>query len=114
MFVEIDNKLFHNLEQIADIMNTEVSDIIDNALNKELKRYTYNGELKAVKAKLWTNRIECNIRSDVMKVFEDVYVIGKAEIYGNAYYKVIYEGSLISVPFESITFYNEEDKYKVI
>ena len=52
-----------------------------------------------------------NRGNEIEKIFKDVYVIGKTKIYGSAYYKIICEGNLMTVPYETIIFNNEDDKF---
>ena len=99
---------------ISDIFNKSILDIVEEALNREISKYQYNSKLKFVKAKFWRNKIEYELAKKkgviIDKDIIEVNVIGKAEIYGNAYYRIVYNDRLMSVPFENIEFYSEEDR----
>lgn len=114
MLIEIDEKQYNDLVLISDIFSKSILDIVEDALDKEISRYKYNNKLKFIKAKFWTNRLECELAKNkgviIDKDIIEVNVIGKAEIYGNAYYRIVYNDRLMSVPFENIEFYSEEDR----
>lgn len=115
MLVEIDDEQYDDLVLLSDMLNKSIINIVDDAINKEIKRYSFNDKLYTIKAKFWSNRLECtlgaNKGNEIEKIFKDVYVIGKTEIYGSAYYKIICDGSFMTVPYETIIFDNEDDKF---
>lgn len=113
MVVEIDDEVYKNLCIIAELRGIKIADIISELLNREVNKYAVNGKINLLKAKFWTNMLECSMKPDAVKNIVDVYVFSKAEIYGRPYYRVMYNGQMISVPYEAIEFYNKDDKYKV-
>lgn len=114
MLIEIDEKQYNDLVLISDIFSKSILDIVEDALDKEISKYKYNNKLKFIKAKFWTNRLECELAKNkgviIDKDIIEVNVIGKTEIYGEAYYRIVYDDKLMSVPFENIEFYSEEDR----
>ena len=114
MLIEIDEKQYNDLVLISDIFSKSIIDIVEDALNKEISRYRYNDKLKFIKAKFWTNKLEYELAKKkgvtLDKDIVEVNVIGKTEIYGEAYYKIVYNDRLMSVPFENIEFYSEDDR----
>ena len=114
LLIEIDEKQYNDLVLISDIFSKSIIDIVEDALNKEISRYRYNDKLKFIKAKFWTNKLEYELAKNkgiiIDKDIIEVNVIGKAEIYGNAYYRIVYNDRLMSVPFENIEFYSEDDR----
>lgn len=115
MLVEIDDEQYDNLVLLSGMLNKSIINIVDDAIDKEIKRYSFNDKLYTIKAKFWSNRLECTLERNknkgIEKIFKDVYVIGKTKIYGSAYYKIICEGNLMTVPYETIIFNNEDDKF---
>lgn len=115
MLVELNDEQYDNLVLLSGMLNKSIINIVDDAINKEIKRYFFNDKLYTIKAKFWYNRLECmlgeNRGNEIEKIFKDVYVIGKTEIYGSAYYKIICECNLMTVPYATIIFDNEDDKF---
>ena len=92
MNVQISEKQFKQIEKIVEKMdNISIEDFIAHALANEIKPYMNDEyEIGFTNAKLESENKEC-------------YVIGTCTMFGNDYYRILYDNQIMKVPKKQIT-----------
>lgn len=101
-----------DIAKVSKMLGVSESDFVNSALERELVLYRDpdRHKVKAEKAQLWENHLECTLQEETKPIWKDCYILYKREIFGQKYVSVLVDGRFLSVPANCVKVSGEQSE----
>lgn len=101
-----------DIAKVSKMLGVSESDFVNSALERELVLYRDpdRHKIKAEKAQLWENHLECTLQEETKPVWKDCYILYKRTMYTYPYISIIADGKFISTPADGVKVSGEQSE----